>query len=175
MSVVSKLTREKALEVVSYDPLTGIFKWLERTPEQIPDKAARHGFNTKCAGQKAGTQDRPVGSDRIMIGGRYLYARNIAYLIMTGELPRSLVAHRDGNGLNLKWANLVLKKNLHKEYKPAPAKEVRPTREGVVYYGYSDAYRAFIHIGPATIPVGEYKGLQEAVEARSARMMELGL
>jgi hypothetical protein len=63
---------------------------------------------------KAGEQAGEIGSDgflHIEINGQDYLAHELAWLLMTGELPPSEIEHIDGDKLNNAWANLRLKNN----------------------------------------------------------------
>lgn len=89
-----KLTYEKLLSVMSYDPGTGHFTYRYKT----------HG----CV-----RLDRPAGSLHKTTGYRWLYVdsaqvmeHRAAFLYMTGAWPSGEVDHIDGNRSNNKWSNL---------------------------------------------------------------------
>jgi len=83
---MSNLTQERLRELLCYNPETGSFTWLRSR-------------GNKRAGQFA-------GSTKIRIDGLLYYAHNLAWLFMTGILPKFLVLFEDGNRSNLKWNNL---------------------------------------------------------------------
>jgi len=89
----STLTQERLQELLHYDPDTGEFRW-------------RAAENPDCrAGEIAGCSMR---SDYwcIHIDGRGYRAHQLAWLYMTGEWGRPLIAHRDGDPFNNRWRNL---------------------------------------------------------------------
>jgi len=85
-------TVEEVLQNVSYDPETGEFIRVKATPGH-------------AAGVPAGTTDSK-GYRIITIAKRRYKAHRLAWLIVTGFWPPSLVDHRDGNPGNNRFLNL---------------------------------------------------------------------
>lgn len=87
-----KITQVRALEMLVYEPLTGVLRW-------------RVDHGKKLAGSIAGTSDKKghwvVGLDY----GQHQAARLI-WLMVKGEWPENEVDHKDGDGENNRWLNL---------------------------------------------------------------------
>lgn len=92
--VPSDLTAEQLKLLLHYDPLTGVF--------------TRTRFSKGCkAGDIAGTQDNnPDSYINISVKGKSYGAQRLAVLYMTGEWPKGVVDHKDGNRKNNVWKNL---------------------------------------------------------------------
>lgn len=81
-------------QVLSYDPLTGAFTWL-----------VTKQWKFAVAGSPAGTlTDKGYWS--IMLDGKRYPAHRLAWKMMTGEDPISLIDHADGDRQNNRFANL---------------------------------------------------------------------
>lgn len=79
--------------MLSYDPETGVFIWLKRTGGQCK------------AGAPAGYLTRD-GYPAITLDRRINLAHHLAFLLMTGRWPETLVDHIDGDRTNNRWSNL---------------------------------------------------------------------
>ena len=171
-----KLNREEILKRITYDPLTGEFLWLPRTKETDPVRRTRDAFNNKFAGKPMGTLDHESKNRVTRMRGTVYYAKTLAFVIMTGKYPEVRTSYLDGDKTNLKWDNLCTEKESRAASKEREAavnsNQVYP---GVVYYGCNGAFKAILHIGPATIEVGDYKTAEAATEARNNKLMEMGL
>ena len=169
-----KLNREEILKLITYDPATGDFTWRNRTPETDPVRRTRDAFNKKFAGKPMGTLDHESKNRVTRLKGRVYYAKTLAFVIMTGKYPEGRTSYLDGDKTNLRWDNLCTEKESKAASKERDAAEnSTQVRPGVVYYGCNGAFKAFIHIGPATIEVGDYKTTEAATEARNNKLMEM--
>jgi hypothetical protein len=77
---------------LAYDPLTGLFWWKKNLGRKI----------------KAGTMCGVPRGYHITIGfqrRRYL-AHRLAWVLVTGQQPPSVIDHKDADGRNNRWANL---------------------------------------------------------------------
>ena len=94
------MTRDEVRAALDYDPATGAFTWRQR-PERSP------AWNTRYAGTPAGYGTRQANTSylQINLNGRKLMGHRLAFLMMTGAMPKE-VDHRDMNGMNNRWANL---------------------------------------------------------------------
>lgn len=83
-------------DIITYDPTTGLFKWLDVG-------------GTSHGGKKKGwfvPNNNGGGYGRIMIKGKKYYAHRLAVRLMTGFFPEKDVDHIDRNPSNNKWCNL---------------------------------------------------------------------
>lgn len=87
------LSADRARQVLSYDPITGIFRW------QLSASARR------MAGQIAGTLSK-WGYIRIRVDGYMYYAHRLAWLIQTGSFPVGHIDHRNRIKSDNRWKNL---------------------------------------------------------------------
>ena len=86
------LTAERLRELLDYDPLTGEFRWRAATNRHI------------CIGAVAGRVEK-IGYRRIGIDGAIYAAHRLAFLYITGEMPKQ-VDHINGIGMDNRWSNL---------------------------------------------------------------------
>lgn len=82
----------EARKLISYNPVAGTFAWI----------APRRGVRL---GHPPGTR-HPDGRLEIALGGRRHKAARIAWLLMTGEWPSSVIDHINGNPSDDRFENL---------------------------------------------------------------------
>ncbi len=90
------LTRERLIELLSYDLLTGLF---------IRNKSRGGSFKK---GTIAGslTTGRNAGYIAIQIDGKSYKAHRLAFLYMTGYMPKNQVDHKNHIRTDNRWDNL---------------------------------------------------------------------
>ncbi len=86
-------TYERVKEILSYDPATGLFKWIKTLS------------NRAQAGNVAGCY-RKDGYLVIRFDGKLYLGHRLAWLLVTGNWPKQEIDHKDGNPSNNKWGNL---------------------------------------------------------------------
>lgn len=86
------VTHERLVQLLDYDPETGIFHW----------RQDRGGVK---AGDPAGC-GTGQGYIRVVIDGQHYLAHRLAWFYVTGEWPRGEIDHRDLSKANNAWANL---------------------------------------------------------------------
>lgn len=89
------LTQEHLMEVLRYNPETGVFTWNSRC-----------GQGKAVIGAPAGWIARK-GYRRIEIDGIAYMAHRLAFLYVLGKWPDNQVDHLDGNTDNNSWNNLA--------------------------------------------------------------------
>jgi hypothetical protein len=87
------VTRERVLEVLDYDPGTGVFTWKVDTGGRIKKGA--------IAGSTSSN-----GYRQIRVDLRRYQAHRLAWLAMTGAFPPEEIDHINGVRADNRWANL---------------------------------------------------------------------
>ena len=146
------LTQERLQEVLHYDPPSGEFRW--RTQEDPEHRA----------GQVAGCSMR---SDYwcIHVDGRGYRAHQLAWLYMTGEWGRPLIAHRDGDPFNNRWRNLRLANCLSRTAHRQCRRGDRPVFAGIALDRRSGQWTANISEGDRVYSLGRFPTHEAAHEA----------
>jgi hypothetical protein len=90
------LTLERLREVLSYDPETGVWRWVVTRANRRP------------AGSIAGSISKTIGYREIRVDGALYRSARLACLYMNGEWPVGEVDHRDLDRTNDRWENLRL-------------------------------------------------------------------
>jgi len=92
------ITQDYLKSILNYDPETGDFTWLE-TRNQMAKKGSVAGYiELSTKGKKY---------RRIIIDRKKYIAHNLAVFYMTGSWPEKKVVHRDSDGVNNIWDNLL--------------------------------------------------------------------
>jgi hypothetical protein len=87
------LTAERLRKLLSYEPATGIFRWLVRTSNRVR------------VGSVAGSK-RADGYRKIAIDGISYVAQRLAVLHVTGEWPANSVPRRNLDREDNRWQNI---------------------------------------------------------------------
>lgn len=140
------LTQKRLREVLHYDPQTGIFTFV---------KGRRKG-------KIAGAQHDARGLLKVSIDNRRYLLHRLAWLWMTGALPRWNVEHINGDRSDNRWANLRQgERDLKLEHR-APLRE--PTGiKGV--WQIEDRFEAMVEIAGVTMNLGGFATAEEAAGA----------
>ncbi len=155
------LTHEELRRRLSYEPETGIFRW-------ISGPANRVGI---VAGSvRSGEPDKEGRRRRIInIAGVLYRANRLAWFYMTGEWPAADVDHKDGDCQNDRWSNLRqatrTQNNVNTSKRPVGASGAR----GVLYDPrYRLPWKACASINNKTTVLGRFATRDEAIQARAA-------
>lgn len=93
MPIAVELTHARLLEVLRYEPESGLFFWRV--------KAAHR----RMPGDQAGSPSKD-GRIRIRIDGRLFYGYRLAWFYMTGQWPAQWIDHINGDHTDDRWVNL---------------------------------------------------------------------
>lgn len=115
----SDFSADYVRSLLSYDPPTGIFRWLVTRS------------NAAIVGAIAGT---PHGDGYVLIGidGQQYLAHRLAWLYMTGEWPKGKLDHRDRVRNNNIWTNIRAATNAQNSVNSA--RKVRDLPRGVHFH-----------------------------------------
>lgn len=102
---MTKITQERAKELLDYNPDTGVFIWKERKSKT---------FNTKYAGKEAG-RGSANSENRISIEKKDYSASKLAWLIIYGGWVDENIVYLDGNFKNCSINNLCKPKQTTSE------------------------------------------------------------
>jgi len=153
------LRHERLLELLHYDPDTGLFTWRVDRPG---------GRNSRKAGDVAGSINKSHGYVVVTIDGSQFYGHRLAHYYVTHRWPADEVDHRDLNRSNNAWTNLRSAMKAQQRFNQASRldnstgfKGVTPTPEG--------RFKAKIKVRGQNINLGHFDTAEEAGEAyRSA-------
>ncbi len=144
------LTQERLHELLHYHPQTGIFRW-------------RTG---KRKGKIAGTRHDERGFLKVSIKNRRYLLHRLAWLWMTGEMPRWDIAHKNGDHGDNSWSNLVEANRMQHSTTRGHMRE--PTGiDGVWRVGHR--FEATMPTSTALISLGTFATIYEAKAAIQER------
>ena len=153
------LTQDTLKEILSYDPLTGIFKW---------NKSGRGRRLNLVAGTKTNHDYISI----TVLGVRY-YSHRLAHMYMTGVMP-DIVDHDDQNGLNNIWTNL----NNGTSSDNAKNTSMRPSNKsgtnGVHWCEKDKAWVATITSNGKRMHLGQSKDINIAIAKRKEADIKYG-
>lgn len=145
------LTQKRLHEILHYDPQTGIFRW-------------RTG---KRKGQVAGTRHDERGYLKVSIKNRRYLLHRLAWLWMTGAMPRWDITHRNGDHSDNSWSNLV-EANRMQRSEERPAVRIRTEIDGV--WSVGSHFEATVSTNTATLSLGTFETIDEAKPAIRERL-----
>lgn len=156
------LTHERLLQLLAYDPETGVFTWKERTANRVK------------VGDTAGSLHHD-GYIVIRIDGGLYRAHRLAWFYVTGGWPSGhfFVDHKDLNRARNVWTNLRLATNKQNGENPSLSKRNKSGYQGVWWNEKAQAYDVKICHNRKQHYIGRYISIDEAVEARQKAEKEL--
>lgn len=137
------LTQNRLRQVLNYDPETGVFRFA---------KGRRKG-------RVAGTVHDVRGFLKVSIDGRSYLLHRLAWLWMTGVMPRWNVEHINGDHGDNRWENLREGERSQKRQYRAPRRETT-TYRGVWKVGTS--FEAMVAVQGVTINLGAFDTMDDA-------------
>jgi len=154
MSLKKILTQEELKSQIKYDPHTGSFYRID-----LPlGSNANIGLIT--------SKPTENGYIRIRILGKKYMAHRLAYLYMVGEWPDQ-IDHTDRNRSNNKWSNLENATDATNRKNQSLRKYNNTGHVGVTWNSKRKRYVARIGHNHKQYWLGQFKTLEEAIEARS--------
>lgn len=166
---MSELNQRDLKEMLSYDELSGVFKWKERPLSHFSDKRAFLTWNNKYPGTIAGSPDSK-GYLRINFGTKKYKAHRLAWLYVHGVWP-DIIDHINGikndNSIrNLRSVSFTenMRNRRKSSFNSSGANGVKlrsPAQNGC-------KYTASIAVNGKPKYLGSFHTLDEAIAAREA-------
>lgn len=150
-----KLNYSRAKELFNYDPDTGKLYWKKSTSNRV----------------HAGTEAGNVFGTRIKymqtsVDGVKMLVHRIAWLLMTGKMPKFEIGHEDGDGLNNKWMNLKDVTSSENNQNLSKRSDNSSGFTGVARHSTSTKWVAQAQLKGKYIYGGMFEKIEDAVEAR---------
>lgn len=147
--MLPEITQEYLKSILRYDPESGLL------------------FRKKDGSIAGGeTKDKSNTYIRLRIKGYKYRAHRLAFLYMTGEIPRSQIDHINGNGKDNRWDNLRIVDNIQNAKNQKTPKNNSSGIMGV--HKHYDSWIASITADKKRIYLGRYADFFEACCARKS-------
>lgn len=156
------LTQSQIKNIYTYNQKTGDFIRLNSSYR-----------NAAKAGSVAGTI-RKNGYVQIYIAGKLYYAHSLAWLYMTGYLPKFNIDHIDHNRSNNKWGNLRACETKENAMNASLSKSNKTGFNGVCFSEARNSYRATVTVNRKHIFLGWFSNICDAINARKLANIEYG-
>lgn len=159
------VTHDRASQLLSYDPVTGMFYW-----------RITNSNRAKAGSVAGGTVVTPDGKSywRIRVDGREYKAHRLAWLIVYGDFPPVEIDHVDGNGLNNRITNLRAVTSSDNSRNRRRSSNNTTGVTGVRWRSDCSRWRAVIQVNYKTISLGHYVTKDDAISARKAAEEKYG-
>jgi hypothetical protein len=168
MKTMKKIEIKALLEMLDYDPETGVLVWKKRPLEHFNSERAMIVFNSTRAGRVAGSWHR-AGYRKIktLDGGDYL-AHRVAWAMHSGSWPQFQIDHKNGIRHDNRIANLRIASHADNCRNIKIPKTNKSGVIGVSAMSNQKGWRARIKVNSKTIHLGKFDDFDKAVAARKA-------
>jgi hypothetical protein len=141
---------------LNYDPESGNFFWIKANYKR-PDLVGKLA-GTPCTGVNLYV--------KIQLKSRQYQAHRLAWLYMTGEFPKDMLDHIDGDKSNNRYANL--RQATCSQNMMNVKKSILNTSgvKGVVWDSTRGKWRAYYNLNKKVKTIGRFKKMEDAVKAR---------
>lgn len=157
------LTQDRVKELLTYDPLTGVFRWKVR-------RKLKAGSVAGC--EFTDRQGKKYWS--IGVNGKMFLAHRLAWLFTHGQFPPEQIDHIDGNGLNNRLGNLRVVSNIENQRNARKRVDNTSGVSGVIWDKRDQKWRAQIRVNRKNIYLGLFTDKSEAISARKAAEIKYG-
>ena len=147
------ITQKLLKSVVHYNPETGSFTRIKSR-------------NSKLIGRNAGVSDGCEGYLKVFVSGKLYLAHRLAWLYVTGSMPKDCIDHVDHNRTNNSFYNLREATKLDNRTNCPMRSNNKSGYTGVHWCVQSKKWKAQISISGKKISLGIFNDLDDAVKAR---------
>ncbi len=153
MKMKDKLTKYEVRRLFHYNKVTGDFIWLRPS-----------GTNNRV-GSVANTKTKR-GYVQVKIGTNTYLVHRLIFLYMTGDYPKGVVDHINGNASDNRWENLRDVTHQENCKNQVIGKDNTSGVPGVSFHKVTQKWRAQISTNGKIIYLGLYETKDEAIAAR---------
>lgn len=149
------ITQLELKELLSYDKDTGIFRWVKRP-----------GMRVNIGDIAGSAQDSRSEAIRIHISKRRYFASRLAWLYMTGILPKCEIEHINGDVSDNRFINLREVTRTENNKNTSLLSNNKSGYCGVYWSNKNSRFYAQIGVHGKKIHLGNYDNIIDAVIAR---------
>jgi len=155
------LTQEKLKEHLHYDELSGKFTWLKITSNRVK------------TGSEAGIYDKKSNRFLIRLNGILYLSHRLAWLYMTGEFPRYVIDHINGNSQDNRFCNLRDCTQMQNTWNAKIRKNNTSGYKGISWSDDRKKWVVMIKAGGKYRLIGRFKDIKDAIYANNKFRNEL--
>lgn len=170
---MTQLTQDYLKECLDYCPDTGIFTWKVRPREHFKTGWAWKTINTRNAGKEAGHLNKD-GYLATRVRGNYVPMHRLAWFYITGSWPKEQMDHINHDRTDNRWVNLREATRSENHRNESLSKNNTSGFTGVYWNKQNDKWAAKVKVCGATINLGIFTKIEDAVEARKAANIKYG-
>lgn len=159
------LTREYVAALLSYNKITGVFRWKECTFKS-------NQWNAAWAGKEAGSLHH-TGYIYIGINGRLYGAHRLAWLLVFGEWPEFEIDHKRGNRADNRISELRPASRPQNGMNRGAYKNNSSGFKGVCWHKRIKKWTARIQVGNKMVNLGYFLHPQDASAVYESKAKEL--
>jgi AP2 domain/HNH endonuclease len=148
------ITHARLLELLCYDPDTGLFMW-------------RVDRGRVKAGDRAGSVDKH-GYNWLMVEGRNYFFGRLARFYVTGEWPKAMVDHKNCVRADDRWENLRDATCQQNNANMSMPSHNTSGIKGVSWHKQIGKWRACISVNDKYVHLGLFERKEDAAEAYKA-------
>ena len=161
VSKMLELSQSELKEILHYNPKTGVFTWIESNSNRVK------------IGDIAGHFHKSSGYIVIAINGKLCKSHRLAWLYMTGHVPKDCIDHINGDRSDNRFCNLREATQSQNNQNRIKAQKNNTTGYlGVTFHKATNKYLAKIRIGGKCEHLGIFTTPEEASKAYLAKKRE---
>tara|TARA_R110000782_G_scaffold171288_1_gene263001 strand:- start:77 stop:637 length:561 start_codon:yes stop_codon:yes gene_type:complete len=167
------ITRSQLKEALKYSASTGIFTWnkKEDKPNTKHYKSnSTKTFNSKFSGKEAGSISKTTDGKsylKISINGCKYYAHRLAWLYIYGDMPKGMIDHISGDGLDNSILNIRDVNGFCNMKNMKKSKANTSGTTGVYFDKRRGRWTAAITVNLKEVFLGSFCNINDAIAARS--------
>lgn len=146
------ITHDELLQLLHYDPETGVFTWRETLGGWVKKGATAGTIKNR----RNGLHRAPDPRRAIMINKKRYYTNVLAWFYMTGEYPKFQIDHINGDSSDDKWTNLRLATISQNQHNAKIRSDNNSGYKGVSWHKQHQKWQAYLNLDCKRIYLGYF-------------------